>query len=370
MLKGRWVASIQEIPAQAWDGCRPDALEPHAYLWAVEASKVQGFDMAYVVVEEDGHVLATAPAFFTRYSLSTTLPKEAREQFEKFAKLIPGNLSLKLCALGSPCTEEAGLSLHPDLSDAQRASVADCLLETFVAMARSQNAGLWAVKDLQETDREFWLPRFEAKGFKGIAGMPIAELPLTFSDRETYLTRLSSGTRKDMRRKLKSKTQVTIVPLRSLRPHEERVRALYAATLARADMSFEELDFSFFEGVLERLGDRAVCFGYFKDDELLAVNLLVRSNDTLLDKYFLMDEKGRDQNLYFISWFVALDYALEQGLKRFVAGQAAYDNKIRLGCQMIRTDMIFKHRNGFINFCLQKIAPFFAADPTLKTPAP
>ncbi|MFZ8406833.1 hypothetical protein ACO1L8_14415, partial [Staphylococcus aureus] len=70
--------------------------------------------------------------------------------------------------------------------------------------------------------------------------------------------------------------------------------------------------------------DRAYCTLYWEGDRLLAANLLLRGDDTLLDKFFFMDgERGRELNLYFLSWMQNVDYCLRHGLKRYQSGQAA-----------------------------------------------
>ena len=49
--------------------------------------------------------------------------------------------------------------------------------------------------------------------------------------------------------------------------------------------------------------------------------------------------------------------------------QAAYENKLRLGSELTRTSMYFRHRNAVVNSAMQLVAPLFAADPTLKAAA-
>ena len=53
------------------------------------------------------------------------------------------------------------------------------------------------------------------------------------------------------------------------------VMRLYEATLKRAELQFERLPAGYFTGVLERLGDRAVCVLYWVDEHLVAFNLML-----------------------------------------------------------------------------------------------
>jgi hypothetical protein len=73
--------------------------------------------------------------------------------------------------------------------------------------------------------------------------------------------------------------------------------------------------------------------------------------------------RGRALNLYFVSWFTNLRLCLERGLKHYRSGQAAYENKLRLGSRLTRTSIYFRHRNPIFNGVMQLFAPLFAADP-------
>jgi hypothetical protein len=106
---------------------------------------------------------------------------------------------------------------------------------------------------------------------------------------------------------------------------------------------------------------------YFQGDELVGGNLLLQDGAALLDKYMLMNPAhGRALNLYFVSWFTNLRLCLERGLSTYVPGQAAYDDKLRLGCKLTRTSIYFRHRNTALNAIMQVFAPLFAADPTAR----
>ena len=60
---------------------------------------------------------------------------------------------------------------------------------------------------------------------------------------------------------------------------------------------------------------------------------------------------------------------LERGLTCYQSGQAAYENKLRLGSRLTRTSIYFRHRNRVVNGAMQLLAPMFAADPTVRRAA-
>ncbi len=364
MPDARVVRSITEIGAEAWDGCFPGALEGYDYLAAVETAGLAGFDWRYAIVEEDGQILAAAPGFFTDYSLDTTLTDLGRRLVAASRKIAPRAFTVRMACLGSPCTEDVGLGFAPGLPVARRAEVLHALLTAFEAAAAQAGAWLLAIKDAPERDREVWSQATRAIGYQATPGMPTAELAIDFADLDGYFATLSHATRKDMRRKLKTLTELRIEVVGDLTGLEPRILELYRQTRERSALQFEDLTAAYFTGVMAGLRERAICVVYWAGDELIGFNLLLQDGTTLLDKFFCMESvRGPALNLYFVSWFTNVRLCLERGLKRYQSGQAAYENKLRLGSRLIGADMYFRHRRPLVNRALQWAAPLLADDP-------
>jgi len=368
MLEARVVDTLAAVDSAAWDALFPGEVERYDYLAAVEAADLDGFAWRYVLVEEDGQLLAAAPAFVTRYALETTVDGTARTILRGIGRFAPGLTTLRLACLGSPCTEAAQLGLSPD---ADPAAVLRLLMKTFEDAARRDRCGLMAVKDVPDQHAALWAKALGPADYQPMAGLPLASLDIDFPDQETYLARLSPATRKDMRRKLRAAQAVRVEVRRDLTGFEAEVMALYAETRARGDLQFEILTADYFTGVLDRMGQRAACVLYFVNDELMAANLVLVDAGTLVDKFFCMRAEGRDHNLYFLSWFTNIRLCLEMGLTRYQSGQAAYANKLRLGSGLIPTTLYFRHRNPLLNRALRWLAPLLAPDvPKPATPEP
>ncbi|MBQ1544053.1 MAG: GNAT family N-acetyltransferase [Caulobacteraceae bacterium] len=365
----RTVASIAEIGRERWDALFPGELERFDYLLATEQAGLAGFRWLYLIAEDEGRLLAAAPAFLTEYALDTTLTGAGKRAAAAVRKLAPGLLTLRMACFGSPCTESAQVGFAPDMTADQRAFLLRAVVGAFERAARDERCALLAVKDVPEAARPLWEQALKPAGYHGVAGLPVAHLDIAFDSVETYLAGLSSGTRKDMRRKLRALGEIRIETRRDLDGVLDRVVELYRATLERAEMTFEELTPAFFTGVLERMGEGAFCTLYYAGDELLAANLLLQDDEVLLDKFFCMTAQGRAYNLYFLSWFTNVRWCVEHGLARYQSGQAAYANKLRLGSRLTRTTMYVRHRNPVLNGVLHWVAPLFAADPTLEKAA-
>ena len=363
MFETQVVRRIDAIGRELWDTCFPGAMEGFDYLSAVEDAGLPGFDWRYVMVSRAGKPVAAAPGFITDYSLDTTLTPLGRRAVAAVRKLAPRAFTLRLGALGSPCTENVGLGYAPGVSEEVRLPALQTLIAAFQADALSSRCGLLALKDTPKYDEALWDAAAEPQGYRSVPGLPIAHLDIDFTDVDQYLARLSHSARKDMRRKLRVLDRLNIEVRGDLNNLEIAVHRLYADTRARADMQFEDLTPAYFAGVMEKMNGRALCVLYWAEGELLAANLLLHDGTTLLDKFFCMDAaKGRAFNLYFVSWFTNLDLCLERGLTRYQSGQAGYANKLRLGSSMTRTAMRFRHRNPLINQALQWAAPFLSED--------
>lgn len=357
----RVVDAIGQVNRDAWNALFPGEPEDHDYLAAVEAAGLEGFGWRYIVAELDARLLAASPVFITRYALETTLKKgPARAAVRALGRVLPGLTTLRLACLGSPCTETAQIGWAAGLSPDQREILTRRMVAALDETARVERCGLVAVKDAPAAAAAVWSTALEPAGYRTVPGLPTAELTVDFDSIETYLGRLSPGTRKDMRRKLRAFDYVRVEVRHDLFGLEDQVMALYAGTRARGDLQFETLTAAYFTGVLRRMGERALCVLYFVGDELLAANLLLIGGGVLLDKFFCMSAEGRRHNLYFLSWFTNLGLCLERGLGRYQSGQAAYDNKLRLGSRLLPTTLHFRHRNPVANRVLRWIAPLLA----------
>lgn len=364
MPDARVVSSITDIGREAWDACFPGSLEGYDYLAAVEAAGLAGFDWRYAVVEEEGRVIAAAPAFFTDYSLDTTLTDLGRRLVAATRKLAPRAFTVRMACLGSPCTEDVGLGFAADLAPERKPEVLRALLTRFEAAAADAGCWLLAVKDAPERDAAAWRWAACAIGYQPTAGMPTAVLDIDFPDLDGYFARLSHATRKDMRRKLKSLAEMRVEVVSDLSGLEPRILELYRQTRERSDLQFEDLTAAYFTGVLQRMGERALCVLYWAGDDLVGFNLLLQDGATLLDKFFCMETaRGPALNLYFVSWFTNVRLCLERGLKAYQSGQAAYENKLRLGSRLVGAEMYFRHRRPLVNRALAWAAPLLAEDP-------
>lgn len=369
LAETRVFASIAHIGRDVWNSCFPDEIENYDYLLAVEQAGITGFNWRYVTIVQNERVVAAMPVFLTAYQLDTTLDEgHVRRLVRGIRRHWPRFLTLRLACLGSPCTENGVPGFHACVTPDMQPVLLKQLLEGFKRIADAEGCALRGVKDVPDTLLPDLCTVFAAGGYTAIPGLATAWLDIDFASVDDYLARLSPGTRKDMRRKLRSRHAVTVEHRSEIADILPRFMELYNDTRERSELQFEALTGAYFTGVLQQMQGRTFCTVYKVEDRILAINLLIHDERTLLDKFFCMDaESGRKYNLYYLSWFNNIEYCLKHGVRRYQSGQAGYENKVKLGSRLTRNTMFFRHRNPIIQTLLKFVSPLFAIDQKLET---
>ena len=361
--------SIGQIAEAEWNALYPGEAEGWGYLAAAEDAAIPGFELFYLTVRRGGRLVAAAPGFITDYRLDTTVQGPVRVVTDTISRLVPNLLRLRLISLGSPVTETASIGVGTEEPD--RSVLFSALYEGLAQQATAARVNLIAVKDVPSAFPEA-IDGARAAKLNPMSSLPTAVLDLDgVSNLDGYFASLSHATRKDIRRKLKG-SQVMVERVRDLAPHAEAIDRLYAATRARAAMQFEALTWRYFQRVLDRMGDHSAVLLYRLEGEVIGFSLLIGAGGVWIDKYFCTDERGPQQNLYFVSWIESVRFVLAQGGHRLIAGQTAYETKLRFGCRLEPTTIFFRHRFAPVNAVLALASRFLGVeetDPALKNRA-
>lgn len=342
-------SSIDAIAAADWNRLFPHELEDHAYLRAIERAGLAGFRYLYFAVRDGDRLLAAVPAFATDYRLDTTVQGGLRRATEKLASLFPRLLRIPMLSLGSPVTERCRVGFAPDSMPAQHAAWLDAILAQMETVAAREKFGMLAVKDAP-LDEPMWQQTCPRHGLRALPGLPGATLEIPWRDLDGYLESLGASTRKDLRRKWRTSTALKIEWRTDLHGIAGDVQRLYRETLARAELSFEELTPAYFENVLREMPGRAFCVTYAEDGKLLAFNLVLHDSERLLDKFLGMDYAAMDRyNLYHVSWLENIRYCIEHGIGVYESGQGLHAEKRRLGSTLHANALWYRHRNRFVD---------------------
>lgn len=357
------IPSVEAFGREEWNALFPGELEDWSYYQAVESSGLPGFEWIYLAIWESGRLRAAVPGFVTDYRIDTTLAGTPRRIANAIARIVPRLLAIPLVSLGSPVGEICHLGFAPDCDAAERRRLARLLFARLTAFARERRIGMIAVKDSSGSEDALWAEICGEAGLRRMPGQATAVLDLPFRSLDEYLASLGPGTRRDMRRKLRSREALRIEWRSEIDDIVEPVMALYRATLANAEYRFEELTPAYFTNVLRDLRGRAFCVTYWLDRALIGFNLVLCDRKRLLDKFFGMDPaQGRANNLYYLSWMENVRYCIEHGLARYQSGQGLEREKLRLGSRLAPNRLWYRHRNRLVDRVFAAIEHVFRLD--------
>lgn len=352
MISTHAFSSIRFIARDEWNDCFPDQLEDWDFYLAVEQAGIEGFTWRYLAVFDGPRLLGVAPAFVTSYSLDTTMQGVGKRVTEQISRLWPKVFQLQLYAVGSPVAERCNAGIARHVPEGQRQAVFERLLQRARHDADGLGVGLLAVKDAP-SEEQLWAETCRNAGLQAMPSLPSALLPVNYPSIDAYLGSLGKSTRKDLRRTLRGPAP-RIEWRREIDDVLPDIMQLYEATLARSDLQFERLGPAYFTGILEQLGERAVCVLYWIDNQLVAFNLMLLDERRLIDKIFAHDPKRtREYNLYARSWLANVEYCIHNRIPVYEAGQAGYASKIRFGCRFEPNLLFFRHRNRLLNTVLR-----------------
>lgn len=207
-------------------------------------------------------------------------------------------------------------------------------------------------------------------GFVLLDGMSLAWVPVDFASVEEYIARQSAKRRADIRRKLKARARldVAVLPAGSAWFADDAVvaqlYALYRNVYAQSEVHFDLLQEGFFRELLRDPANGGLLFVYRQGGELIGWKLCYEHAGMLIDKYVgFAYPQAREHNLYFVSWFHCLEYALERGLSHVIAGWTDAPIKRYLGARTTRTRHAVYLRNPLLRAALRRLARHFESEP-------
>ncbi|HTR00298.1 MAG TPA: GNAT family N-acetyltransferase [Candidatus Acidoferrum sp.] len=337
-------------------------LEPAALIDAFLAHPPQDF----TAWQTQGGILAFAADFY----LLTTLDDALRRRIDA----LPGRwwrrlLSPRTCFIGTtvseycllpPATPPAGIiaDIKQQLAPRYPFLIIKDLPQQSPLLTQADNVRAAAL-----------MGAARAAGFVIVDGQALAYVPIDFASIDDYLARLSNQRRKDLRRKLRMQDRIAVSVVRSgdaLFADDaviDEYYRLYTAVFAQSDTHFDLLTRPFFASVLRDAAAGGVVFLYHCDGELIGFNLCFIEGGNMIDKYVgFRYPVARELNLYFVSWFVNLAYALEHGLKHYVAGWSDPEVKRALGASFTFTCHAVHVRNPLLRALLKPFASLFERD--------
>ncbi len=313
------IHSVEEIGQAAWDHLaagRPFG----SYRWYRFGETVRAMDLpTYIVLSCRGEPVACGTFWLTRREPLPISPPMIRSMIEALVRRWP----LLICR--SPLTDTCGLILPgPPLRRAALKTISQVALD----QARSARASFVVFDYLAHPTSvepgwdEFFAPVSIAN--------PGTSLAVTWPDFDSYLSQLSSKTRKNYRRNCRI-TQRLGIEL-SLYPAVQAVPEALAL-IRNVERRHHETPVPWMQGILEHASmvDTAWVAAMI-DERLVGCELLLGDGDEWLVTAIGLDYSVR--YVYFMLGYADIRYAIERGIRRLRWGSCSYEFKQRMGFQL------------------------------------
>ena len=338
-------------------------LEPDALLKAFTAHPPLGF-----TVDESPQGM---PGFVAPFNLLTTADDALRRRLSRFPlyRWWGRLLQWRTRFAGTTVSEYAPLprAVSPlELARGLKAAHGrECKL--LIVKDIAQDSPL--LSDAENTHARAFAAACEAEGYVLLEGQALAWVPIDFTSNDDYLARLSSGRRKNIRRKLRSRADLEIeaVATGDARFNDAvtlaQFQALFDNVYAQSEIHFDQLTAAYFRALLQDAQSHGVVFVYRHAGQMIGWNLCYEYGGKLIDKYVgFAYPQAREHNLYFVSWMHNLEYARQRGLTHYVAGWTDPEVKSFLGARMTFTRHAVYARNSLLRALLRRLGGHFESD--------
>jgi hypothetical protein len=364
-ITARLHTTFSGIAQADWERCLPGEAEGYAYYAACESCLAVGEEPVAISASCEGVVIGVAPLFHLDYALDTSLHGAARTLTRAVGRILPGILTQRLLGLGSPLAERCHIGFDPGLGLTGRGRVLRRMIGALEAHAARRGIGLTVVKDVAPADAAALRGLLVRLGYTAVRSLPVAVLDLPDTE-GAYLARLTRATRREVRRKLRGASALSVETVSNTAAVAGEIEALYDSTREHSGLDYDALEAlppGYFAAVSRSLGERALFKLYRVQGRLIGFNLLLVQPDRVIDKYLGMRyPEGPLNDLYVRSWMENVRYCLQHGKRRLQTGQTAYDLKLRLGSTLEPRMIFFRHRSRLVNRGLKALAPWLAFD--------
>ena len=369
---------IEAETAQCLEDCPTVANTAYALPFANQLEPTSLIDAFLAHPPEGFEILDTAatgqPAFAAPFDLLTTADESLRRRVQTLPlyRHWAGLLQPRVAFVGTTVSEYVVMPRGADV---------DALPRRWQE-AWGDRYPFLIVKDLPEdstllSDAENRVARelaqaCERQGFFLLEGQALAYVPIEFSNVSTYLGGLSKSRRRDMRRKMRSLDEMEVVRRSTGDPcfldagTVDRYVALYRSVFAQSKTQFDLLTRDFFAATLRDPSSGGVVFEYRRRGAgapLVGWNLCFVVGDKLVDKYIgFAYPAAQELNLYFVSWIVNLEFAIQAGLSHYIAGWSDPEVKAQLGATFTFTRHAVYSRHAMLRAAVRRFGGSLEGD--------
>jgi predicted N-acyltransferase len=358
--------SVTAICRDDWNRLFPGAGEDWDYFHACELMSPEHFSLAALAAYHRETLVGAAPIFRMNFRLDMALGARIQRIGDWLDRRVPWLVNMPILGLGSPLADECPLGFLPGLNAADKAVVLEALLRGLSEHAANCGISVLTLKDVTDKDARWGNEALTKAGYARTASLPIAAVDLPFKEEKQFFANLPAKRRGDLRRNLRSASLFSVEFRDSIEDVHDEMIALYHQTRSRRNanyQSFDEVPSSYFREVMQRLPGKAQVVLFRAGKELVGFAFFLRGENKVTFKFIGMQYPlALEHHLYFIIWMTMVRYCLANGISCMQAGQTTYRVKVRLGAQLHRSWVYFKHRGPVIGRLFRAVAPLITFD--------
>lgn len=359
-----WHSSVREIAQSEWDALAAGSPEDWSYYRALEEAPPDDMRLGAASVRDAaGRLIMAVPTFEMHYRLDTPLQTRVRSVVDRVSRIYPRFARLKVVGLGSPLSDSLGLVASRRLSGDEREEAFAHLLDCLLAAGKARRASLVAIKSITVDDDRMFRRPLDARKLNVVTSVPVVTLPIQGRTLDDFYGSLPRKTAAYLKRKHRSANSLAIEYRSSLAGLEQRVIALYQATLAQSAVDygdFDQLSPQLLASLLDRLGERAKLMLCWHGETLVSFQVfLVGSQRIIAYKIGMKYPEAREHNLYFVNWIEMIKFALERGILEIEMGATTYSSKLLFGGNLERRLLRFRFCQPIANALLRPLASVF-----------
>jgi hypothetical protein len=312
------------LDRSSWDVLFSGHSDSYDNIVLTQQRGMDGITFRTLIVRDSAGPVLVLPTFQAMFDASTMADGKAGSLVRRLAPFAPGLFRPQLLGVGLLDCERAAIGTRPDVDVGALRHAWRLAFQSLGATARLIGASATVFLDISPADLAR-IPPALLQNFASVPTFPCGRVPIRFDSVEHYIAGLSRSTRQGLRRKLRGATAIQIERTSDIRPHLDRVVALYRSTVERASLVLGVQRPEYFRDIGSCVPGAEYVL-YSLNGRLLAFNLLIEHRDMLIDKYFCMEaEAGRAHNLYFLSWVENNRHAIARGLAVYHAGPGCGD---------------------------------------------
>jgi predicted N-acyltransferase len=346
MMEAVVYKSLDEIDPALWDSIlKPDHLiSSHGHLLAVEKSHINDCDYRYIMVTENGLLLAHT----CMYSISFELDALNQGFTVKFINFVRRHfygefMKIKVIECGTPTALGNTISMADEID---REQALELIVRKMEEYAREKKFKILLLRDFTDAELEFY-DRLKKLGFDRINNLPNSEIVNNWTSFDAYLDDMRSRYRYRLHKFIKSlKSDAVTIEVRDefagLAP---QLRDLWRQIYERAtEYKREILTPEYFANMSRCLKGRTKIILFRKEGRLIGFNFVIIDDDTLRPLFIGMDyAHNQDNSLYFNILCQAVKMGIELGKKSIEMGITTLNPKMEMGSVMYPLYGYMKH---------------------------